>query len=151
MNRNMLKLLSEFLHSPGDFFQDERRQRILIISLFSLLLVCVLFSMARSATRQRNASGDPDVTSTPMAPAPIQTKWWVRHEPSETPTTLILSGQTPTGGTAMFPVSSKCPAYASDFKPGTFGYISLSPPYETTSTRTSERCSMPVLFKGRAR
>jgi hypothetical protein len=42
----MLKLLSEFLRGPNDFFQDERRKRIVIISVFSLLFVCVLFSMA---------------------------------------------------------------------------------------------------------
>ena len=126
----MLKLLSEFLRSPGDFFQDERRQRIVIISLFSLLFVCVLLSMVRGAVRRRNAPGDPDATATPIAPAPTQTKWWVRHEPSETPTSLIPSGQTSIGGTETPAVSSKCPAYAADFKPGTFGYISLFPPYE---------------------
>ena len=42
----MLKLLSEFLRGPNDFFQDERMKRIVIISVFSLLFVCVLFSMA---------------------------------------------------------------------------------------------------------
>jgi hypothetical protein len=86
--------------------------------------------MVRGTARRRNAAGDPDTSSTPMAPAPIQTKWWVRHEPSETPTSVIPSGQTPIGGTEALAVSSKCPAYAADFKPGTFGYISLFPPYE---------------------
>jgi hypothetical protein len=126
----MLKLLSEFLHNPGGFFQDEGRQRIIIISLFSLLLVCILFNMARGAARRRNASGDIDVTSTPLTPAPTQTKWWVRHEPSETPTSLILKGQTPIGGTQTLMATIRCPAYAANFKPGTFGYISLFPPYE---------------------
>ena len=126
----MLKLLSEFLRSPSDFFQDERRQRFLIISLFSLLFVSILFSMARGATRRRNVNGDPAASSTPLTPAPTQTKWWVRHEPSETPTSLMPSGQTPISGREAPAESSKCPAYASDFKPGTFGYISLFPPYE---------------------
>src|SRR6266487_105740 len=126
----MLKLLSEFLRSPGDFLQDERRQRIVIISLFSLLFICVLFSIAKGAAHRRNASGDPDATPTPMAPVPTQTKWWVRHEPSETPTGLIPSEQTSIGGTETLAVSSKCPVYTADFKPGTFGYISLFPPYE---------------------
>jgi hypothetical protein len=126
----MLKLLSEFLRSPMDFLQDERRQRILIISLFSLLFVCVLFSMVRSVAHRRNASGAPDVTSMPMVPVPTQTKWWVRNEPSETPSSVISSRQTPIGGTETLAVLSKCPTYASDFKPGMFGYISLFPPYE---------------------
>jgi len=130
INRNMLRLLSEFLRSPGDFFQDERRQRVLIISLFSILFVCVWFSTARSAARRRNAAGDPDASPTPMAPAPTRTKWWVRHEPSETPTSLLPSLQTPIVGTETLAISSKCPAYAADFKLGTFGYISLFPPYE---------------------
>jgi hypothetical protein len=130
INRYMLKLLSEFLRSPSDFFQDERRQRVLIISLFSLLFVCILFSMVRGATRRWNVASEPDASPTPLALAPTQTKWWVRHEPSETPTSLIPSGQTPIGGTETLAVSSKCPIYASDFKPGTFGYISLFPPYE---------------------
>jgi hypothetical protein len=125
-----LKLLSEFLRSPSDFFQDERRQRIAIISLFSLLFVCILLSMARGTARRRTAVGDPDTSPTPIAPAPTQTKWWVRHESSETPTSLIPSRQTPISGTETIAVSSQCPAYAADFKPGTFGYISLFPPYE---------------------
>ena len=125
----MLKLLSEFLRNPAYFFQDERRQRILIITLFSLLFVCLLFTMARGTARRRNVAVDSDVSLTPMAPPPTQTKWWVKHEPSETPTSLILNIQTPIG-TESFAVSINCPAYATDFKPETFGYISLFPPYE---------------------
>lgn len=129
-NRSMLKLLSEFLRSPGNFFRDERRKRVLIISLFSLLVVCILFSMVRGATRRQNLGVDQDVSSTPLTPPPTQTKWWVRHEPSETPTRVMLSGQTPTGGTATLTSTSNCPEYATYFEPGTFGYISLFPPYE---------------------
>jgi hypothetical protein len=130
INRNKLKLLSEFLRSPGDFFQDERGQRVLMISLFSLLFVGVFFSMMRGATRQRNVDADLDASATPLAPAITQTKWWVRHEPSETPTSLVSSKQTPIGSTESPAASNKCPVYAADFKPGTFGYISLFPPYE---------------------
>ena len=128
--RNMLKLLSEFLPSPSDFFQDERRQRIAIISFFSMPFVCILFSMAKGVARGRNATRDPDITPMPMTPAPAQNKWWVKHEPSRTPVSLMPSGQTPISRTEGLPVSSKCPAYAADFKLGTFGYISLFPPYE---------------------
>jgi hypothetical protein len=127
---NLLKLLSEFLRGPQDFFQDERRQRIVIISLFSLLFVCILFSVTNGTARRRNTSADPDVTSTRMVPAPTQTKWWVRQEPSETPTSLLPSFQTLIVDTETSKALNKCPAYASDFKPGTFGYISLFPPYE---------------------
>jgi hypothetical protein len=130
INRKMLKLLSTFLHSPSDFFQDERRQRIVIISLFSLLFVCILFSMARGAVRRRNAVGDTAASPTLMAPAPTQTTWWVRHEPSLTPTSLLPNLHPPIIGTGTIAVSSKCPAYTADFKPGTFGYVSLFPPYE---------------------
>jgi hypothetical protein len=130
INRNMLKLLSEFLRSPSDFFQDERRYRITIISLFSLLFVCILFSVTTGVAQRRNAVADPDTSPTPIALPPTQTKWWVRHERSETPTSSISSEQTPTGAKETLAVSSKCPAYAADFKPGTFGYISLFPPYE---------------------
>ena len=126
----MLKLLSEFLRNSGDFFQDERRQKITIISLSSLLFVGILFAMARGVARRGNASEAADVTSTPMAPAPKQTKWWIRHEPSATPTSLTPNGQTSISGTETLAGSSKCPAHASDFKPGAFGYISLFPPYE---------------------
>lgn len=86
--------------------------------------------MARSATRLRNVAHAPNANPTPVAPVPTQTKWWVRHELSETPTSLIPPGQTPIGATETFAASSKCPAFAAAFKPGTFGYISLSPPYE---------------------
>jgi hypothetical protein len=42
---------------------------------------------------------------------------------------LIPGLQTPIGATEALEVLSHCPAYASDFKPGTYGYISLFPPY----------------------
>ncbi len=126
----MLKLLSDFLRRPQDFFQDERRQRVLIISLFSLLFVCILFAMTRSAARRRHSPRDLDASPTPMAPAPTQTKWWVRHEPSETPTSLLPGLQTPIVDTGTSTALMKCPGYVSDFKPGTFGYISLFPAYE---------------------
>jgi hypothetical protein len=126
----MLKLVSEFLRSPGDFLQDERRQRIVIIPLFGLLFACVLFSMVRGVVRRINAVQDLDISPTPTTPIPTQTKWWMmRHESSETPTNFIPSLQTPIS-TEIAAVSIKCPAYASDFNPGTFGYISLFPPYE---------------------
>lgn len=144
----MLKLFAEFLRSPSDFFQDQRRQRVLIISLFSLLFVCILFSMVRGAARRRNAAGDPDVTPTRMAPVPTQTKWWARHEPSETSTSWIPSGQTPVGAAETLAVSSKCPAYAADFKPGTFAYISLFPPYENL-VRSGEERITPLLVTSR--
>jgi hypothetical protein len=126
----MLKLLSEFLHSPSDFVQDERRQRIAIISLFSLLFVCILLSMARGTAHRRTAVGNPDISPTSMAPAPTQTKWWVRQESSETPTSLLPSLQIPIVDTGTSTALMKCPGYVSDFKPGTFGYISLFPAYE---------------------
>jgi hypothetical protein len=126
----MFKLLSEFLRSPGDFFQGERRQRIVIISLFSLLFVCVLFSIAKGAARRSNAFGSLAASPTPIAPAPTQTKWWVRHELSQTPTSLLPIPHPPIAGTRTPVVSSKCPAYAAAFKPGAFGYISFFPSYE---------------------
>lgn len=127
---HMLKLLSQFLRSPSDFFQDERKQRILIFSLFSLLFVCILFSMAKGGARRRNISTNPHITPTPPAPASTQTKWWIRHEPSETPTRSLPNLQSPIVDAATSRASNKCPGYASDFKQGTFGYISLFPPYE---------------------
>lgn len=101
-----------------------------MISLSSLLFVCMLFSMARGAARRRNTFGGPDVTSTPMMPVPTQTEWWVKHESSETPASVTPSVQIPISDRAMLAVTSKCPAYAADFKPGAFGYISLFPPYD---------------------
>lgn len=125
----MLKLLSEFLRDPGTFFQDERRQRTMIISLFSLLFLCTLFSVVRGGARRRNTIGNTDASPTSMTPPPTQTKWWVKREPSETPSILIPNMQIPIG-TETLVASNKCPPYAADFKPETFGYISLSPPYE---------------------
>ncbi len=80
--------------------------------------------------RRRNAAEDSDASPTSMAPAPTQTKWWVNHEPSLTPTRLLPGLQTPLVDAGTSIALSKCPAFASDFKPGTFGYISLVPPYE---------------------
>jgi|WetSurMetagenome_2_1015567.scaffolds.fasta_scaffold89357_2 hypothetical protein len=141
----MLKLLSEFLHCPNELFQDERRQRIVIISLFSLLFVCILTAMARGSTRHRKAAVDPNTSPTPAASAPTQTKWWVRREPSETQTSLVLSRQTPIG-TETPALLVKCPAYASNFKPGQFGYISLFPPYENLVRSGAGKNYSPVGF-----
>jgi len=141
----MLKLLSEFLRSPRDFIRDEYRQRIAINSIFSLLLVCVLLSMVRITVRRINAAQDLDISPTPAAPASIQTKWWVGHEPSKTPPSVIPSPQTPIG-TKTPALSVKCPAYVSDFKPGIFGYISPFPPYENLVRPGAGKNYAPVGF-----
>jgi hypothetical protein len=119
---------------------------MMIISLFSLLFVCVLFSMVRGATRRRNVTGDPDASPAPLTPAPTQTKWWVRREPSETPTSLISTQQTLISSTETPAVLSKCPTYAADFKPGTFGYISLFPPYENLVRSGAGKNYSPIGF-----
>jgi hypothetical protein len=87
-----------------------------------------------------------DASPTPIAPAPTQTKWWVRHEPSETPTSLLPSLKTPIVSTGTSVASSNCPAYAVDFKPGTFGYISLFPPYENLVRPGAGKTYSPVGF-----
>src|SRR5512139_814813 len=124
-----MKLLSEFLRSPGEFFQDERRQRILIISLFRALFVCVLLVMVRSAAHRSSFSEEKDATPTLAIPSMTNTKWWVKQKPSPTPTS-ILNLQPPISTPTVAGISKKCPAYAADFKPGMYGYISLFPPYE---------------------
>ena len=124
-----MKLLSEFLRSPGDFFQDERRQRILIISLSSVLFVCVLLVMVRSAAHRSSFSEDQDVTPTLTMPSATNTKWWVKQKPSPTPTS-ILNLQPSVSTPTVAGISKKCPAYAADFEPGMYGYISLFPSYE---------------------
>lgn len=126
----MLKLLSEFLINPADFFQDGRRQRIVVISLFCLLFVYILFSMARGAARRTGSAENSDISPASITPPPTQTKWWIRQPPSEVPANLTLSRQTPIAATELFASPNKCPSYATAFKPGTFGYISLFPPYE---------------------
>jgi hypothetical protein len=141
----MLKLVSEFLRNPHDFFQGEHRQRIVIISLFSLLFVCILFFVASRAARPRKAAAEPNTSSTQATPAATQTKWWIRHEPAETPTNLISSPQTSIGIETRA-VSINCPFYASNFKPGTFGYISLFPPYENLVRSGAGKNYSPVDF-----
>jgi hypothetical protein len=70
----------------------------------------------------------------------------VRHEPSETPTNLIPSGQAWIGGTKTLAVPGKCPAYAADFKPETFGYISLFPPYQNLVRSGAGKNYSPIGF-----
>lgn len=103
---------------------------MVIISFSSLLFVCMLFTLARGTARRSHESDGSDAISASATPIATQTKWWVKHEPSETATSLTLNGQTPSSNTETVVMSSICPAYALDFKPGTFGYISLFPPYE---------------------
>ena len=146
MTGNMLKLLSEFLRGPGNSLQQERYQKIVIISLCSLLFACVLLAMLKSPARRRDTSGSLDTTPTPIAPAPTQTKWWIRREPSQTPTRLISTQQTPINDTETIAVSSECPHYAKDFSPGTFGYISLSPPYENLVRSGAGKHYSPIGF-----
>jgi hypothetical protein len=124
-----MNLLSEFLRSPGEFFQDERRQRILVISLSSVLFVCVLLVMVRNAAHRSSFSEDQDATPTLAIPSATNTKWWVKQKPSPTPTS-IRNLQPSVSIPTVAAISKKCPAYAEDFKPGIYGYISLFPPYE---------------------
>ena len=109
----MVKLFSEFLRNLSEFFQEEHRQRLAIIFLSSLLFVCVLTSMVRSTARQRSEADDTASSPPPTAPAPTQTKWWLRNRPSEMPTNLVSNRQTPVGGTTALAISSNCPAYVS--------------------------------------
>lgn len=124
-----MKLLSEFLRSPGEFFQDDRRQKILIFSLSSVLFVCVLLVMVRSVAHRSSFSEDQGATPTLAIPSATNTKWWVKQKPSPTPTS-ILNLQPSVSTPTVAAISKKCPVYAEDFKPGIYGYISLFPPYE---------------------
>jgi hypothetical protein len=125
-----LKLISDFLDNSITFLQQERRLRIIIVLLLSLVPVCLLFTMSRSLTRQRSTSADPAAIAASASATPTQTKWWIRHEKSETPVYLLPRHRDPITDTPTINSLATCPSYASDFKPGTFGYVSLYPPYE---------------------
>jgi hypothetical protein len=124
--RFTMRLLSRFLRRPGEFLQAEHTHTILIISLCSLLFVCILLTMAHGVTRPSSPVKNSDVIPALATPGATQTKWWVRKDPTPT-----LAGKPRISTAADTSVRDKCPAYAAFFKPGTFGSISLSPPYES--------------------
>jgi hypothetical protein len=124
-----MKLLSEFLRSPSEFFQDERRQRILIVSLLSVLFLCVLLVMVRSVAHRSSFSEHQGATPMLAIPSATNTKWWVKQKPSPTPT-RVLNLQPSVSTPIVTGISKMCPAYAAEFKPEIYGYISLSLPYE---------------------
>jgi hypothetical protein len=124
-----MRLLTEFLRNPGEFVQHGRRQKVLPISLFSMFFVCTLLVMVRTAAGLRIPSEDLAVSSPEISIRATGTKWWVRETRSPLPGgSLKLLTQTATPAFTAF--SEKCPPYAADFKPGTYGYISALPPIE---------------------
>jgi hypothetical protein len=124
-----MKLLTDLLRNPAGFFQEKSRQRILIISLVSLFLLCIWSAVIRSAARHGYTSENTNAAGAPAAPPMTNTKWWLRNNPSSTPA-AILALQSGIGTPVAAAQSRKCPAYAADFKPGIYGYISVFPPFE---------------------
>jgi hypothetical protein len=85
--------------------------------------------MIRNVARLNSPSEDPGAIPSLAGPGATNTKWWVRKDPPATPTSIQYL-QTPIGIPAVTAISEKCPAYAAGFKPGIYGYISLSPSYD---------------------
>lgn len=73
-------------------------------------------------------SKDPDAVPTQVGISATSTKWWITKDPSPTPT-RIPDLQHATAAPTTEGVLEKCPVYALEFKPGTYGYIALFPPY----------------------
>lgn len=136
-NQKNMKTLAQFLQNPTEFFKDERRMRILIISLFVTLFLCLIFAMIRSAKARGTSTDDnepetvnvvtvsetPSVTTTPVN---TPTAWWLQPVASSTPQV------TPADTTSTTSDLAGCQAYTSQehFTPGTFAYVSLLPPFE---------------------
>jgi hypothetical protein len=125
-----MRRLSESIRCLAEYARNEPGRRNLTLALFSLLLACALLFMIQSLARRRNGPlRAPDAVPSQVMPAATSTKWWVRKEPSQT-LTAIPNAPSSVSTVGVITTSKKCPAYAADFQPGTYGYISLYPPYE---------------------
>jgi hypothetical protein len=104
--RKHMRLLSDFFQSPECYFQDAGWQRILIISLVSLLFLCPLPVVILGKARRSNSSENIDAISAPTIPYVTSKKWWMRKDPSSTPSS-ILAPQTLTITSAVTVTSNR--------------------------------------------
>lgn len=130
-----MKALANFLRNPNDFFKDECRMRIPIVSLLAIVFACVIGLIIRTAVRGKSAD-DTETTVTPVGtlvstniparttPANTPTAWWL--QPAASPTSPNMATQ----GASV--IAGDCSPYTlqSNITAGTYAYISLLPPYE---------------------
>lgn len=121
-----MKYIANFLRNPVGFFQEERNQRLLILSSFILLFLCLLIFLTKSARGEEQKVHIDAITATPVLKPPTitPTKWWIKLTATSSP---IRSGFS----TAIeSPVSTDgCPPrFSSPLKADIYAYISLTPP-----------------------
>jgi hypothetical protein len=124
-----MKLISEFLRSPGEILQGEHRQKILIILTLIPLFVCIPLTLSRITARQRKLAAELTAITPRENPVATNTKWWAKKNASAAPINTV-NLENSIGTPPITTAPAKCPAYAADFKPGTYGYISPVPPHE---------------------
>lgn len=130
-----MKTLADLLRNPNEFFKDEHRMRILIVSLFAIVFACIIALIVRTAVRGKSAD-DTEKTVTPVGtltntniptsrtPVNTPTAWWLQPVTSPTSPNAATQG--------AFIISGDCSPYTSqsNITAGTYAYISLLPPYE---------------------
>lgn|SRR5512139_77355 len=103
-----MKLLFKFLHGPCEFFKEVHRDRTLLIPLFSILFVCILLAMVWSVARRTNPSEHQASIPKAATLKTTSTKWWVRINPSPTPTS-VSKQSSQVGTPVVTAISGKCP------------------------------------------
>jgi hypothetical protein len=121
-----VKYIANFLRNPAEFFKDERNQRLLILSIFIILFLCLLIFLTNSARGEKEIVSIDDVTATPVLTRPTitPTKWWIKTTFTSSPipsefSTTIHSRESTDGCSTRFSSLLKTDIYA---------YISLTPP-----------------------
>jgi len=121
-----MNYIAYFLHNPIEFFKDERNQKILILSIFVFVFVCLLIRLVRGASHHSEEAANNDEAATPsvsMTSTITPTKWWIKI--------TATSSLTPSGLTtsAVPAAASNCLArFSSPLKAEIYAYISFTPP-----------------------
>ena len=123
-----MKYIANLLYHPAEFLKPQHNQKLLILSFFIFVLLCLLILLARSAGHPEEKSINSDTvlgTSASPNPTTTPTKWWIKRTATPSVSTSWLTVSTG----SMESSASNCPRrFSSPLKAETYAYISLSPP-----------------------
>lgn len=88
-----MKYIAKFLRNSTSFLKDVQNQKILILSVFVFLFLCLLSILARGVSHFGEEAVNLDnaaVTSVSVTPGITPTKWWIKMTGMSSPIPLVI-------------------------------------------------------------